>query len=189
MALSSRSRQEQPKTRLSLEISKLASSLCFALWLGVAYPAEIFTPIDPQLNEISSVREVLQGDQVVRHRFVNADIQTLWKLLESAENLEESNDQLVLPLRLFDDFVVEMKPEKIRRSYWRISAVLVPASGQAVSLSGEPIFGWMILRRGESVSIDIQAGSIKYHVMPVDGGPIHAISEVDWSKVPGGGEM
>lgn len=149
-----------------------------------AYSDDPLRDLESGMTVPSSMQEYLESSQVIRYRYVTADIEHLWSLFESSRNLDDFDGVEPIQLKLFDDLSVELKLVKVNHSYWRSNAMLVttmPGFGTDLESS---IFASVRLERNESVSANIRVAGDFYFISPIDEGPIHVIWQADPEKMP-----
>ena len=184
MTQSRRSQTSKQGAILSRTFGTVLSLLWFCLSSAHANPSDLFTPVESNISVPADLQEYLHSEQVIRHRFVTVDIEYLWKLFESARDLENFENVETIKLRLFDDFSVETRLVKVNHSYWSSTATLVTTMPGYGTDPDANIFATMMLRRDESVSSRIWATGEIYYVSPVDKGPLHVIKQVDPELMP-----
>lgn len=146
--------------------------------------AELLAAVDSEVTVPSDLQEHLDSSIVIRHRFVNVDIEYLWNLFESARDLHDFSAVDPIQLGLFDDFAVELRLVRVHHRYWSSNAILVTTLPGYGTDPDANIFGNVRLKRDESASARIWAAGDIYYIAPVENGPIHVITQVDPKEMP-----
>jgi len=158
--------------------------LALCLLSAPAYSAELLTAIESEVIVPPELQEHLDSSLVIRHRFVEIDVEFLWNLLESARDSDDLDAVDPIQLGFFDDFSVEFKLVKVNHRYWSSNAMFVTTTPGFGKEPDANIFANMTIKRDESVSARIWAAGDIYYIAPVEDGPVHVITQVDPEKMP-----
>ena len=164
--------------------SSVVLLLPLILLAATAYSDDPLIPLEPGITAPANMQEYLESSEVMRYRYVTADIDYLWKLFESSQDLDDINDADLIQLKLFDDFSVELKLVTVYHRYWWSYANLVTTLPGFGTDPESNIRAEITLRRDEGVSAEIRAAGDFYYILPVDEGPIHVIWQADPAKMP-----